>query len=201
MRERAMTIRRYFLGMMVIAATSLVIPNLANAQNFQDQDWVVQDDGPIHRKMQVSVLGSLGYGVIGYFGGSLWFRLPIMGHGILPNVNDSISIEAGGSFGIGGERVAPCDYSHSYILPMGAARWDLQLLENWSVYSAFRLGPVINNFSTTCDAGFGSSEVTDTRIHLIGDVAFGSHYYLSEQLALRLDFGYRAISFGVSLSL
>lgn len=149
-------------------------------------DWVLEDAGRHTRFQELNLSLALWPDTIGL---AVWYDIPVAHDGILPRVNDSISIEFGGlwmvhrGYWYGGNNTY-----FSFIAAVGP-RWDLYLTRSWQLFFTLKLG---------LEFGVGPYDPD----WFVPGVSLGAEYKLSRPSLLRLELGYPAgFSIGISFDL
>ena len=132
-------------------------------------DWIIDQRQQHRRGHAVSVVGNI---FTDRAGPGLWYAIPVAHDGILPRLNDSISIELGGDYVFHLAR-------HLQGVWVGVGpRWDLYLTRTWQVFAAAKLGvfPILKT------QGAGDDFFQP-------GISLGGEYQVGHGMRLRLEAG------------
>ena len=181
-----MTRNRLHAGLALGLCTILSAAAHAASNRPVDSDtWVLEDAGSHTRFQELNLSLALWQYTLGL---AVWYDIPIAHDGIVPRVNDSVSIELGGLW-VGHRDVGyGNDLGSSFIAAIGP-RWDFYLTRSWQMFATLKLG---------IEFGIGAYAPD----WLVPGFSLGGEYKLTHPMLLRLELGYPSgLSVGLSFDL
>lgn len=186
-------------------AALLVLATASPALAAKDQFSTLKNSS-VHatRPAQLDINLILGFffGDYNHIGVSGWYGFPIVPDGFFPKLNDALFIEAGAAL----ERYSwdpgfICEYSWWRLTPMGGARYNMYLTEEWTAFATLKTG-IGFGFAddVDCGAGFeigGGADYTE----LVIDTSIGAYWQMSKDWQLRLELGYFGATIGAGMQL
>ena len=147
-------------------------------------EYIIRNNHSIERPQQVDILTLVNRNSIG---GALWYSFPLQHTGLLPELNDSLHIEAGLVTSYGSHLHKHNDFVS--LTPFGGIRWNFHLTRAWTLFTTAKLGWIIG-----FDEDYNGLTLTGT---------VGGIWHFDPQVALRIESGYggRMAQVGVSFRL
>jgi hypothetical protein len=189
------TVRSRAFVVVSLAVGATILPARVRAEPVTVKDSSIHESRPAKLDFTGSLgfLGDVDVGVAG------WYSFPIMKDGFVPPWNDSLAIELGAAldyawvdYGFG------CTYNYRSVAPLGGVRWDLYLNRTWTVFAKAKAG--IAYRSNTSDCSVLRSDTLST-VYPAFDGGAGAFWNFSEKMAMRMEFGYRGVSIGISINM
>jgi hypothetical protein len=169
--------------------------------------WIISDKRAQHHENQLSVMLELDP-IFGTFNVGLgaYYSIPVIAHGPIPAINNSLAIEFGAFF----------EYYHwSYdfpvpngsgsinwyaFAPLAGVRWDFYLTRDWTVFAGLKLGYAIGFAQGS--VGVAGNYSTPGVSSFIFDFSSGAIWHFSKPVALRMELSSNfAFLVGVVMSL
>jgi hypothetical protein len=135
----------------------------------EPEGWIISDTTPTERSQQVDLTSSFDPA---WLGASVWYSWPFLPQGLIPPVNDSLSIEAGGHVMLFFSR-----HDRDTLLglmPLIGPRWSFHLTPTWTLFWTLKLGYEL---------------LLGNRYGWAGDGSLGAYWHMSESVFLRVEMG------------
>jgi len=167
--------------------------------------WLINDKRAQHTENQLSIMGEIWpFGTFNA-GVGAWFAIPVVPHGFVPTINNSVDVEFGAFFQYFHLSASYLNISISQnwyrLSPMGGVRWNFYLNRDWTVYAGAKLGYGIG-FSSSVTAnvggvptGYAGSDVSA----FLFDMNAGALWHVSKAVALRMELGIFGFTIGATL--
>ncbi len=169
-------------------------------------DGLIIDDSSIHERSQhVDVTAHAGFFGRTNVGVGGWYYYPILPDGIIPTLNDELSLVGGAyldysTFNVG-YLYGSCSDRRVSLTPLVGGRWDFHLTDKWTASVSLKAGYSAALGRSTGCSGVPIGYTYPNASYVVLEGALGGYWKISDAMSLALEFGNFGFGAGIRLNL